>query len=89
MTQANHDLLTRAGAQLLDAAGMLRMEAAEWRDRKSQVPKGWDNGAATAGLAKKAWADRCERIAETNNSAATAFAATAKKIAAATVNVDA
>lgn len=71
-------LMTKAGALLLDAAGMLQIEAQEWRDRSRETPPpAYRSGGA------KAWAERCERIASTNISAATSMSETAKKIAAA------
>jgi hypothetical protein len=70
-------LLTRAGALLIDAAGMLRIEAAEWRSRKSSVPRSWDGGMSE-------WANKCERIADTNVAAATSMSEHAKRIAKAT-----
>lgn len=68
-------LLIRAGALLLDAAGMLRMEADEWRGRKSSPPKNWTAHADAA-----SWADKCERIAETDERAAKAMLEHARKI---------
>lgn len=67
-------LLQKAGAQLLDAASMLRVEAQEWRDRKGSISRSWIGGISE-------WASKCERIAEINTSAATSFEATAKNIA--------
>ena len=65
-------VLHKSGSLLLDAAGMLRMEAREWLDRRSYPVPQWE---------KDGWSDRCERIAATNTSAATAMEQTAKKIA--------
>lgn len=64
----------RAGALLIDAAGMLRMEAQEWRDRKSQMATG-------GGWTPATWAERCDRIADTNTRVATSMDQVAKKIA--------
>ena len=69
-------LVIKAGAQLLDAAGMLRIEAAEWQARGDNVPSDWNVNE------RGSWAARCERIAETNNKAALVFQATAKELAA-------
>lgn len=69
-------IANRAGALLLDAAGMLRMEASEWRDRMGQPPKDWTRHASATD-----WKEKCERVASINISAATSMAETAKKIA--------
>lgn len=68
-------LLTQAVARLMDAAGMLRMEAGEWRSRKNEQPKNFE------AMTDKAWADKCERVAKINEAAADAMIETAKQIA--------
>jgi len=77
MAKIDDALLNRAGALLLDAADMLRIEAEEWRSRKNSIPRSWHSGMSD-------WAERCDRIAGTNTAAATAMSETAKKIAEAT-----
>jgi hypothetical protein len=67
-------LMTKAGALLMDAAGMLRLEAQEWRSRKRQMATGGEWTPTT-------WADKCERVAAINDKAATAMVEHAKKLA--------
>lgn len=74
-SQIEKTLLARAGAQLMDAAGMLRMEAGEWRSRKKAQPKNFD------AMTDAAWADKCERLAKINEAAAASFLETARKLA--------
>jgi hypothetical protein len=76
-------LMIRAGARLMDAAGMLKMEAEEWRRRKSEPSKEWLRSSASDA---KGWAERCERIAKTNMEAAHAMFDHAKLLAEATTD---
>lgn len=76
MDQQSKELLTKAFALLDDAAGMLRMEANEWRSRRNDPPKSWLSSSDA-----KAWAIKCERVAEINISAATSMARTSDRIA--------
>ncbi len=75
------DLLTQTGARLMDAAGMLRMEASEWRSRKNEPPNQFLNHMPSRQLGNTAWADKCERVAKINEAAAAVFLAQARKAA--------
>lgn len=66
--------ITQAGALLIDAAGMLRLEAQEWLDRKGTIAPG-------KGWSLNEWKERCERIAAINRQAADKMSAVAKKLA--------
>jgi hypothetical protein len=74
VTKEETVLMLSARSLLHNAAGILRLEAQEWQDRRNQKPRGRDWTA-------EAWLDRCERIAETNMRAATAMSEHAEKIA--------
>jgi hypothetical protein len=72
MNAKHKTVLVKAGSLLMDAAGMLRIEAREWLDRRSYPVPQWE---------KDGWSDRCERIAQTNIAAATSMEQTAKQLA--------
>ena len=58
--------LLRARDLLVNAGGMLHLEAHEWRSRKNSIPRTWDSGIS-------AWAERCERVGNNNANAAAAM----------------